>query len=188
MGDIKIDGKAFQERMSHFVGAWKADKRSGDALFGGVSSIVILMGKVGEEPEFFKNNAMHVRYSSCPGRAIMQCLATRAVLTLLRLQFWLLGYEFPTTLMLLTPDTMYIVTTQKKGVTLPSRSRAVLLGVLTNARSEIPRPNQERPIPRRGSCTRQGCCREREALPQDHRRHQGSRRESRVTMRFSPRS
>ncbi|SPQ22092.1 5ab01e36-a06f-433e-bb5d-71cf057abd0b [Thermothielavioides terrestris] len=88
MGDIKIDGKAFQERMSHFVGAWKADKRSGDALFGGVSSIVILMGKVGEEPEFFKNNAMH---------------------------FWLLGYEFPTTLMLLTPDTMYIVTTQKKA-------------------------------------------------------------------------
>ncbi|AEO62429.1 uncharacterized protein THITE_2073202 [Thermothielavioides terrestris NRRL 8126] len=88
MGDIKIDGKTFQERMSHFVGAWKADKRSGDALFGGVSSIVILMGKVGEEPEFFKNNAMH---------------------------FWLLGYEFPTTLMLLTPDTMYIVTTQKKA-------------------------------------------------------------------------
>jgi hypothetical protein len=60
MADIKIDSKAFQERLSHFVGAWKADKRNGDALFGGVSSIVILMGKVDEEPELHKNNAMHV--------------------------------------------------------------------------------------------------------------------------------
>lgn len=88
MADVKIDSRVFQERLSHFINAWKADKRSGDALFGGVSSIVILMGRVGEEPEFYKNNAMH---------------------------FWLLGYEFPTTLMLLTLDTLYIVTTQKKA-------------------------------------------------------------------------
>ncbi|KXX79278.1 FACT complex subunit ctc-2, partial [Madurella mycetomatis] len=88
MADIKIDSKVFQERLSHFINAWKADKRSGDAVFGGVSSIVILMGKVDEEPEFYKNNAMH---------------------------FWLLGYEFPTTLMLLTLDTIYILTTQKKA-------------------------------------------------------------------------
>jgi len=31
------------------------------------------------------------------------------------MQFWLLGYEFPTTLMLLTQDTLYILTTPKKG-------------------------------------------------------------------------
>lgn len=31
------------------------------------------------------------------------------------LQFWLLGYEFPTTLMLFTLDAIYILTTQKKG-------------------------------------------------------------------------
>jgi nucleosome binding factor SPN SPT16 subunit len=30
-------------------------------------------------------------------------------------QFWLLGYEFPTTLMLFTLDTLYILTTQKKA-------------------------------------------------------------------------
>lgn len=60
MADVKIDSRVFQERLSHFINAWKADKRSGDALFGGVSSIVILMGRVGEEPEFYKNNAMHV--------------------------------------------------------------------------------------------------------------------------------
>ncbi|KAL2115804.1 hypothetical protein VTJ04DRAFT_10059 [Mycothermus thermophilus] len=88
MADIKIDTKTFQERLSHFISAWKADKRSGDALFGGANSIVILMGKVEEEQEFHKNNAMH---------------------------FWLLGYEFPTTLMLFTLDTLYILTTQKKA-------------------------------------------------------------------------
>lgn len=60
MSDIKIDNKAFQERISQFVNAWKADKRSGDALFGGVSSIVLLLGKVSQDPEFHKNNAMHV--------------------------------------------------------------------------------------------------------------------------------
>lgn len=58
---IKIDGKLFQERISHLVNAWKADKRSGDALFGGASSIVLMMGKVEEAQNFNKNNAMHVR-------------------------------------------------------------------------------------------------------------------------------
>ncbi|KAK2615761.1 hypothetical protein N8I77_002490 [Diaporthe amygdali] len=85
---IKIDNKLFQERVSHFVNAWKADKRSGDALFGGASSIVIMMGKMEEAQGFQKNNAMH---------------------------FWLLGYEFPTTLMLFTTETLYILTTQKKA-------------------------------------------------------------------------
>ncbi|KAK4217143.1 FACT complex subunit ctc-2 [Rhypophila decipiens] len=86
---IEIDNKLFQERASHFLNAWKADKRSGDALFGGVSSILLLLGKVEpENPEFHKNNAMH---------------------------FWLLGYEFPTTLMLFTLDTLYILTTPKKA-------------------------------------------------------------------------
>lgn len=37
---------------------------------------------------------------------------------LTRTQFWLLGYEFPTTLMLFTVDTLYILTTQKKGATI----------------------------------------------------------------------
>lgn len=70
MADIKIDSKAFQERLSHFVSAWKADKRSGDALFNGASSIVILMGKVDEEPEFYKNNAMHVRFCQRSDRRV----------------------------------------------------------------------------------------------------------------------
>ncbi|KAL7922036.1 FACT complex subunit domain-containing protein [Trichoderma austrokoningii] len=88
MAEIKIDSKLFQERLSHFITAWKNDLRSKDSLFGGVSSFVIMMGKVEEVPEFHKNNAVH---------------------------FWLLGYEFPTTLMLFTVDTLYILTTAKKA-------------------------------------------------------------------------
>lgn len=57
---IKIDGKLFQERVSHLINAWKADKRSGDTLFGGASSILVMMGKVEEVQNFSKNNAMHV--------------------------------------------------------------------------------------------------------------------------------
>ncbi|KAF7563053.1 hypothetical protein G7046_g1078 [Stylonectria norvegica] len=88
MAEIKIDSKVFQERMSHFVAAWKNDLRAKDGLFGGASSMVVMMGKVEEIPEFHKNNAIH---------------------------FWLLGYEFPTTLMLFTLDTLYILTTLKKA-------------------------------------------------------------------------
>ena len=31
-------------------------------------------------------------------------------------QFWLLGYEFPATLLVFTPEVMYVVTTAKKGI------------------------------------------------------------------------
>jgi nucleosome binding factor SPN SPT16 subunit len=65
MADIKIDSKVFQDRISHFVNAWKADRRAGDALFGGASSIVINMGKVEANPEFHKNNATHVSHAYC---------------------------------------------------------------------------------------------------------------------------
>lgn len=58
---MKIDKDTFQSRLSHFISTWRNDKRqSNDALFGGVGSIVILMGKSEENPSFHKNNAMHV--------------------------------------------------------------------------------------------------------------------------------
>ena len=86
--EIRVNKQVFHDRLSRFVSAWKADKRSGDALFGGVSSIVVLMGKAEESSGFSKNNAMH---------------------------FWLLGYEFPATLFLFTLDRFFVVTTAKKG-------------------------------------------------------------------------
>lgn len=63
MGDeVKIDKDTFNNRLSHFVSTWKGDKRqSNDALFGGVGSIVVLLGRNEESASFQKNNAMHVR-------------------------------------------------------------------------------------------------------------------------------
>lgn len=64
MAEIKIDKGKFQERLAHFISAWKTDKRSGgDALFGGASSILILMGKTEDSISFQKTNAMHVGVS-----------------------------------------------------------------------------------------------------------------------------
>lgn len=58
---IAIDKKIFFNHLSNFYASWKADKRSGNALFGGTESIVILMGKTKtDESSFQKNNAMHV--------------------------------------------------------------------------------------------------------------------------------
>lgn len=60
MVDIKIDVKVFQECILYFVNVWKVDKCFGDVLFNGVLFIFILMGKVIEEFEFYKNNVMYV--------------------------------------------------------------------------------------------------------------------------------
>ncbi|KAJ5169109.1 FACT complex subunit s.t1.c16 [Penicillium canariense] len=86
---IAIDKNTFFNHLSNFYASWKADKRSSNALFGGAGSIVILMGKTkSDESSFQKNNAMH---------------------------FWLLGYEFPATLLVLTTEAIYVVTTAKKA-------------------------------------------------------------------------
>ena len=59
--EVKIDKAVFNSRLSHLASIWKNDKRqSNDALFGGVGSIVILMGKNEENVILHKNNAMHV--------------------------------------------------------------------------------------------------------------------------------
>jgi Xaa-Pro aminopeptidase len=60
---ITIDKNNFFNHLSSFYASWKADKRSGNALFGGADSIVILMGKTKtDESSFQKNNAMHVSH------------------------------------------------------------------------------------------------------------------------------
>lgn len=68
--------------------------------------MVILMGKA-EESGFQKKNAMHVSY--------IRRRFPRTSADLVSPQFWLLGYEFPATLMVFTTEALYIVTTAKKG-------------------------------------------------------------------------
>lgn len=86
--EVKIDKATFHSRLSAFIAQWKADKRGGNNVFGDVGSISILMGKSDETAAFHKANAM---------------------------QFWLLGYEFPATLFIITQEAMYIITTKKKA-------------------------------------------------------------------------
>ncbi|KAF1344690.1 transcription elongation complex subunit [Delphinella strobiligena] len=85
---VKIDKQLFHNRLSAFIAQWKQDKRSGDAAFNGADSVVICIGKSEEGQPFNKTTAF---------------------------QFWLLGYEFPSTLFVITTDTMYILTTKKKA-------------------------------------------------------------------------
>lgn len=65
MVDIRIDKNLFQERLSHFISSWKADKRGGDAVFNGANSILVLMGKTEDVASFQKNNAIHVSLNTC---------------------------------------------------------------------------------------------------------------------------
>ncbi|KAF2000156.1 SPT16-domain-containing protein [Amniculicola lignicola CBS 123094] len=86
--DIVIDKQLFHERLNGFMTKWKADKRSGDQIFGGATSAVVLVGKASEPGSYLKPAAF---------------------------QLWLLGYEFPATLFVLTPDLLQVVTTKKKA-------------------------------------------------------------------------
>jgi hypothetical protein len=60
--EIVIDKTTFFSRLSNLYSTWKTDKRTGNALFDGAGSIVILMGKTDEENSFQKSNAMHVSH------------------------------------------------------------------------------------------------------------------------------
>lgn len=114
MAEINIDKNQFHERLSHFIGAWKADKRSGDALFNGASSILILLGKAEETSNFQKNNSIHVSMRNGFATSGGQIYGLETFADDER-QFWLLGYEFPSTLFLFTVDGFTVVTTSKKG-------------------------------------------------------------------------
>ena len=66
---VKIDKDTFHDRLSSFILQWKNDKRTGDALFGGVGSVAVVMGKADDAAVFQKNNAFQVR-STLGGRLL----------------------------------------------------------------------------------------------------------------------
>ena len=57
--EVKIDKVKFHDRLNKLVAAGKADRRAGDSIFGGVGSIVVLLGK-SDDPGYQKSNALHV--------------------------------------------------------------------------------------------------------------------------------
>lgn len=58
--EVSIDKAVFHDRLNALITQWKADKRSGDALFSGAGSITIVMGKSDEAQGFNKASAMQV--------------------------------------------------------------------------------------------------------------------------------
>jgi nucleosome binding factor SPN SPT16 subunit len=61
--EIVIDKEVFHERLSSFVTQWKNDKRSNDALFQGVGSIVLCVGKA-SDGAYTKATAFQVSHTS----------------------------------------------------------------------------------------------------------------------------
>jgi nucleosome binding factor SPN SPT16 subunit len=55
--EVNIDKTTFHSRLGNFIAAWKDPKRS---EFGGVGSIVVVLGKTEEGP-YSKSLALHVR-------------------------------------------------------------------------------------------------------------------------------
>lgn len=58
--EVSIDKQVFHNRLSSLITQWKTDKRSGDAVFGGVGAITVVMGKSDEAQGFNKSSAMQV--------------------------------------------------------------------------------------------------------------------------------
>ena len=58
--EIVIDKQLFHERLNNFVTKWKADKRSGDQVFNGASSIATIVGKASEPSHYLKPAAFQV--------------------------------------------------------------------------------------------------------------------------------
>lgn len=60
--DIVIDKQLFHERLGSLVTKWKADKRSGDQLFQGATSIASVLGKPSDPGNYLKPAAFQVRW------------------------------------------------------------------------------------------------------------------------------
>ncbi|PNS19613.1 FACT complex subunit spt16 [Sphaceloma murrayae] len=86
--EIKIESAVFHERLGNLINNWKGDNRAGNNAYHGAGALAIVMGKSEEDQGLNKTSA---------------------------LQSWLLGYEFPSTLFIITTEAMYIVTTKKKA-------------------------------------------------------------------------
>lgn len=62
--EIVIDKQVFHDRLSSFLTQWKADKRSGDAIFQGAGSVAIVVGKASEPGAYQKSAAFQVGFQS----------------------------------------------------------------------------------------------------------------------------
>lgn len=75
--DIVIDKQLFHERLSSLVTKWKADKRSGDAVFQGAHSIAAMVGKPSDPGTYLKPAAFQVSLGcGKTGDSVLTAVAT----------------------------------------------------------------------------------------------------------------
>ncbi|RKP10675.1 FACT complex subunit spt16 [Thamnocephalis sphaerospora] len=84
MSKIQLDARAFNRRLRLLLSRWKQSQNTPDDLFQNADCLLVVVGIVGEEVLYQKSTA---------------------------LQTWLFGYEFPSTLLLLTKEKLHVVTT-----------------------------------------------------------------------------
>ncbi|KAJ0407686.1 hypothetical protein ATCC90586_001868 [Pythium insidiosum] len=83
----QLDGKVFFRRLNKLYAAWKSNKK--DASWGDADAFCVVSGRANQEESGYRKSAV--------------------------LQIYLLGYlEFPETLMIFTPDKLYVLTSGKK--------------------------------------------------------------------------
>ncbi|EPQ27210.1 uncharacterized protein PFL1_05133 [Pseudozyma flocculosa PF-1] len=113
MSDIVIDAKAFSRRANALFKAWKAAESSEDLdALRQCDSVIVVSGGQNEEQPYSKTSTIHT---------------------------WLLGYEFPSTLIHLTRDGLTFITSASKAKLLePLRSdkNAFRLEILKRTKSD----------------------------------------------------
>lgn len=88
MSEIAIDAGQFHRRLKKLLESWNAGQGTEGSAFNDVQSFLVLMGSADEDNPYQKTAALHT---------------------------WLLGYEFPATLMLFTREKLYLVTSENKA-------------------------------------------------------------------------
>ncbi|RUS30293.1 hypothetical protein BC938DRAFT_479592 [Jimgerdemannia flammicorona] len=90
MSNVQIDAKVFHRRARYLLTQWKtaASKTGNDEFFQNADTILIAVGNADEDNPYQKSTAV---------------------------QTWLLGYEFPQTLMLFTQEKLHIMTSPNKA-------------------------------------------------------------------------
>ncbi|KAJ1948645.1 FACT complex subunit spt16, partial [Linderina macrospora] len=101
MSEVELDTKAFHRRAKRLLDSWQSNGLS-DSKGSNVDTVLLLQGRSDEANSYTKT------------------IAT---------QMWLLGYEFPNTLMLFTKSKLYIIASPKK---------AKILQPLQNAAGGVP--------------------------------------------------
>ncbi|OLL26729.1 FACT complex subunit spt16 [Neolecta irregularis DAH-3] len=85
MSEVKIDSRLFHKRIRQFIRIWKSGNED---LFQGASSLLVVVGSSDEDNPYQKSTALHQ---------------------------WLLGYEFPAMLMVITQNKVLFLTSASKA-------------------------------------------------------------------------